>query len=74
MDVCNSLDVIPATFFLRHMKDKELDLRHRGFKTEEIHALSKALVVRKLGIEVVVVIVVVFVVVVGVFVVVVVFG
>ena len=49
VDVCNSLDVIPATFFLRHIKDKELDLRHRGFKAEEIHALSKALVVREQG-------------------------
>ena len=46
---CKNNNVIPASYFLRHMEDMDLEMKHHGLGPNGIKPLAIALVVRKGG-------------------------
>ncbi|XP_061585853.1 leucine-rich repeat-containing protein 74B isoform X2 [Cololabis saira] len=44
LKACEMLQVVPASYFLHHMQDKELDLMHRGLGPKGTKALAVSLV------------------------------
>ena len=45
LENCKHAKVIPASYFLRHMFDNELEMKHHGLGPEGIKPLAVALVV-----------------------------
>ena len=43
---CKRLGVIPVSYFLRHMLDQKLDMRHHGLAASGMRAMSTVLMVR----------------------------
>ncbi len=46
VEMCRKLDVIPASYFLRHMKDTRLEMKHHGLGPAGVKPLAVSLVVR----------------------------
>ncbi len=45
MECCKSHNVIPASYFLRHMQDAELEMKHHGLGPHGVKPIAVALVV-----------------------------
>lgn len=45
LSACWSIDVTPVSYFLRHIEDKEMILRHHGLGPKGAKAIAIALVV-----------------------------
>ena len=45
VEACKRLGVIPASYFLRHMHDKRLDMKHHGLAAPGMKAIAMVLMV-----------------------------
>ena len=46
LDSCKNAKVIPVSYFIRHMFDSELEMKHHGLGPDGVKPLAVALVVR----------------------------
>ena len=42
-ELCQQSNVIPCTYFMAHIQDKELVLRYHQFNTEDIRVIARTL-------------------------------
>ena len=45
IDECKKLGVVPASYFLRHMQDKHLSMKHHGLGAVGMKAIADSLTV-----------------------------
>lgn len=43
---CKKVGVVPASYFLRHMNDPHLSMKHHGLGSQGMRAIAMSLVVR----------------------------
>jgi hypothetical protein len=44
-DLCTQTKVIPCSYFMAHIQDKEMVLRYHQFNTDDVRAIAKTLCV-----------------------------